>query len=152
MSATVRLKDIVDVLEMQFDEMPSFLDLDTGEVHTVSVDLIHEADASEDDEDTEDDDEEWKMAKRIAFLDRVLKLPTKFDVHEWNIMEEFSESVRRERIREELLDAIHGPGAFRSFKSAIRRHNIEQDWYAFRAEALRQIAIDWCEEHDIPWE
>ncbi len=152
MSATVRLKDIVDVLEMQFDEMPSFLDLDTGEVHTVSVDLIHEADASGDDEDTEDDDDEWKMAKRIAFLDRVLKLPTNFDVHEWNIMEEFSESVRRERIREELLDAIHGPGAFRSFKAAIRRHNIEQDWYKFRSEALRQIAIDWCEEHDIPWE
>ena len=82
MSATVRLKDIVDVLEMQFDEMPSFLDLDTGEVDTVSVDLIHEADASPDDEDAEDDDEEWKMAKRIAFLDRVLKLPTNFDVHE----------------------------------------------------------------------
>ncbi len=152
MSATVRLKDIVDVLEMQFDEMPSFLDLDTGEVHTVSVDLIHEADASEDDEDTEDDDEEWKMAKRIAFLDRVLKLPTNFEVHEWNIMEEFSESVRRERIREELLDSIHGPGAFRSFKSAIQRLNIEQDWYAFRAEALREIAIDWCEEHHLTWE
>ncbi len=152
MSATVRLKDIVDALEMQFDEMPSFLDLDTGEVHTVSVDLIHEADASEDDEDDEDEDEEWKMAKRIAFLDRVLKLPTKFDVHEWSIMEEFSNSVRRERIREELLDAIHGAGTFRSFKSAIWRHNIEQAWYAFRMEALKQIAIDWCEEHHITWE
>src|SRR6266851_2756391 len=110
MSATVRLKDIVDELEMQSDECPSFLDLDTGEVHTVSLDLVHEAEESEDDEDTEDDDEEWKMAKRIAFLDRVLKLPTKFDVHEWNIMQEFSDSVRRDRIREELLDAIHGPG------------------------------------------
>ena len=152
MSATVRLKDIVDVLEMQFDEMPSFLDLDTGEVDTVSVDLIHEADASPDDEDAEDDDEEWKMAKRIAFLDRVLKLPTNFDVHESDIMEEFSESVSRARIREELLDAISGPGAFRNFKSAIRRHNIEQDWDRFRTEALREIAIDWCEEHHIAWE
>jgi hypothetical protein len=128
------------------------LDLDTGEVHTVSLDLIHEADASEDDEDAEDGHEEWKMAKRIAFVDRVVKLPTNFEVHEWDIMEEFSESVRRERIREELLDAIHGPGAFRSFKSAIQRYNIEQDWYAFRSEALRQIAIDWCEEHHVTWE
>jgi hypothetical protein len=152
MSAVVRLKDIVDALEMQSDEYPSFLDLDTGEVHTVSVDLIHDADAAGDDEDTEDEDEEWKIAKRIAFLDGFLKLPTKFEVHEWNIMEEFSDSVRRERVREELLDAIHGPGAFRSFKSAIRRHNIEQDWYKFRTEALRQIAIDWCEEHHIAWE
>ncbi len=57
MSATVRLKDIVDELEMQFDECPAFLDLDTGEVHTVDLDLVHEAEESEDDEDTEDDDE-----------------------------------------------------------------------------------------------
>jgi hypothetical protein len=152
MSATVRLDDIVDALEMQFDEYLSFLDLDTGKVKTISCDLIHEADASEDDEDPEDDDPEWQIAKRAAFLDRVLKLPTKFDVHEWNIMQEFSTSVTSARIREELLDAIDGAGAFRSFKSAIRRHHIEQDWYTFRADALRQIAIDWCEQHHIIWE
>jgi hypothetical protein len=36
MPPTVLLKDIVDALEMQFDEYSSYLDLDTGKVETVS--------------------------------------------------------------------------------------------------------------------
>ena len=53
MPATVLLKDIVDELEMQFDEWPSFVDLDTGEVHSVSQDLLREA------EDSENEDGNW---------------------------------------------------------------------------------------------
>ena len=65
-------------------------------------------------------------------------------------MDEFSQSVRKRAVSEELRDAIHGPGAFRSFQSAIRRHRIEKDWYDFRAQALRDIAEGWCEDNDIP--
>ena len=70
----------------------------------------------------------------------------------WAIMEEFSLEVKSDGIREDLLRAIHGAGAFRMFKDTSRRHRIEAAWFAFRAEALRQIALDWCEEHDIVWE
>ncbi len=67
-------------------------------------------------------------------------------------MDEFSQSVKSARIREELLDAVHGAGAFRMFKSTIRRHHIESAWYKFREQALKQIAIDWCKENGIVWE
>jgi hypothetical protein len=67
-------------------------------------------------------------------------------------MEEFSEPVESGRIRNELLHAVHGAGAFRNFKDTLRRHRIEKAWFAFRAEALREIAIDWCEENDVVWE
>ena len=67
-------------------------------------------------------------------------------------MQEFSRSVKSARIREELLNAIHGSGAFRMFKDAVRRHGVEPDWFTFRAGALRQIAIDWCEENQVAWE
>ncbi|HTA69192.1 MAG TPA: hypothetical protein VK776_12970 [Bryobacteraceae bacterium] len=46
----VRLSDIVGALEMQFGESSSFLDLDTGQVKTVSRDLLLEAEESGDDE------------------------------------------------------------------------------------------------------
>jgi Uncharacterised protein family (UPF0158) len=55
-------------------------------------------------------------------------------------------------IGEDLLHAIHGAGAFRNFKDTLRRHGIESAWFAFRTEALRQIAQSWCEENDIVWE
>jgi len=92
-----------------------------------------------------------EVSKRIGATDRFIELPSKLDVNEWTIMEEFSESVKSPRIREELRDAIHGAGAFRQFRSTIRRHHIEKDWYAFRDNALREIAIEWCEENGISW-
>ena len=66
-------------------------------------------------------------------------------------MNDFSRSVESGGIREDLLNAIHRAGAFRNFKDSVRRHNIESAWFAFRAKALRQIAISWCEENGIAW-
>lgn len=148
MPATVRLDDIVDALEMQFDERSSFLDLDTGQVETVSHDLLREAEESGDDEEPSLpawQKQEWEIAKRIVSTDRFRKLPTKFEVHEWEIMQDFSHSVESDRTREDLLHAIHGAGAFRNFKDTLRRHRIESAWFAFRTEALSQIALNWCD-------
>jgi hypothetical protein len=155
MPATVKLNEIVDALEMQFDESSSFVDLDTGEVHTVSLDLLSQAEEPEDGEEPdlpEWQQAEWETAQRIVSTGRFEGLPTKFDVHEWAIMQDFAEGVKSARIRGDLLEALHGSGAFRNFKSALRRHGMEQAWYGFRTEALKQIAIDWCEEHKIAWE
>jgi hypothetical protein len=155
--ATVHPKDIVEALEIQFDERPAFLDRDTGEVYTVSTDLLHLVEECADDEEPglpEWQYPEWEIAKQVVFEFgvRFLKLPTKYEVHEWAIMEEFADSVESGRIRSDLLHAIHGPGAFRMFKDTLRRHRIEPAWFAFRDEALRAIAIGWCKEHHIVWE
>src|SRR6266566_4629408 len=146
MAATALLKDIVDALEMQFDESPSFLNLDTGQLETVSKDLLREAEESDDDEEPDLpawQKQEWETARRIVSTDRFLRLPTKFDVHEWSIMQDFAHSVESDRIREELLNALHGTGALRYFKDTLRRHRIEKAWFTFRDEALERIAIDW---------
>jgi Uncharacterised protein family (UPF0158) len=55
-------------------------------------------------------------------------------------------------IREDLLRAIRGAGAFQKFKDALRQHGIESGWFTFRTEAPRQIALSWCEENQIVWE
>ena len=155
MAKPAQLDDIVDALEMVFDESPSYLDLDTGEVETVSLELLREAEDGDDEEEPdlpEWQKAEWELAKRIVSSDRFERLPTKFDVDEWGIMRDFSENAKPEGIRRELLDAIHGAGAFRNFRAVVRRHRMEEAWDAFEGEALRQIAIDWCEEHQIEWE
>jgi uncharacterized protein UPF0158 len=64
-------------------------------------------------------------------------------------MQDFSYSVESDRIREDLLRAIHGAGAFRNFKDTLRRHRTELAWFPFRADALTQIALNWCEENRI---
>jgi hypothetical protein len=154
MLTTVRLDDIVEALEMLFDESASYLDLDTCQVVTVSKDLLRAAeDAGHEEPDLPTwQKDEWEIAERIVSTDRFRELPTKFDVHEWAIMQDFSRSLQSDSIREDLVRAIHGAGAFRSFKDTVRRHGIDSAWFAFRTEALRQIARNWCEENQIALE
>ena len=154
MSATVLLKDIVDALEIVSDELPSFLDLDTGKVETISRELLGQAEECGDDEEPDLpawQEKEWEVAKRIVFSDRFRKLPTNFEVHEWAIMRDFADSVGSERISEELSNSLHGKGAFRYFKDTLRRHGMDSAWFAFRTDALAQIARDWCEENHVEW-
>ena len=154
MPATVRLKDIVEALEMQSDETLSFLHLDTGQVQTVSRDLMREAEESPKDDELdlpEWQHPEWELVRQIVASSRFIRLPTKFDVHEWAIMRDFADSMESARIREDLQFAIHGAGAFRHFKCTLERYHIEPVWYRFRAEALREIATECCEENHIPW-
>jgi len=80
-----------------------------------------------------------------------LPLPSKFDIHEWAIMRDFTEDRSETRERAELLDAIHGAGAFRNFRRAIRLLRIEEEWYRFRQSALEELARDWLEDLGIPF-
>ena len=89
----------------------------------MSDDLLRRA---EDSVDVEPDlpawqEQEGEVAKEIVSTDRFRQLPTKFDVHEWAIMQDFVYSVPSGTIREDLLNAIHGIGAFRHFKDTLRR-------------------------------
>jgi hypothetical protein len=43
MPATAKLKDIVDALDVHFDESTYFVNLDTGELELVSEDILREA-------------------------------------------------------------------------------------------------------------
>jgi Uncharacterised protein family (UPF0158) len=156
MSAAVRLNDIVEALEMQLDETAAFLNLDTGQVEIISEDLLGDAEEADDEEEMPDLPEwqkrDWEVARQIVSTDRFKKLPSKFDVHESAIMRDFANSPDSGGARQDLLRAIHGAGAFRMFKDTLRRRNLESAWFAFRAEALRQIAIEWCEEKHVAWE
>jgi hypothetical protein len=156
MPATVKLKEIVDALDEQVEESTFFVNLDTGEVELVSKDIMREAEEFGDDDEEPDlpawQKPEWELAKRIVSTGRFQHLPSKFDVHEWSIMQDFALSIELGEIRDDLLDAIHGAGAFRNFKYALRVHRIESDWFEFRMDALKQIAIDWCKGNHVPWE
>jgi hypothetical protein len=152
-AAKANLAAIVDTLEALTDDSRAYFDPDTGEVFHVSLAMIGAAeDGVEEPDIPEWPEPEWELAQRIVASPRILKLPRKFEIHEWEIMRQFSLSLERNSIRADLLDAIDGPGAYRSFKNALRRHRIDQDWYDFRAEALRDIAAEWCADHGIAME
>ena len=78
-----------------------------------------------------------------------MRLPTRFEIHEWQTMDRFARWVDDERISEELGYALRGRGAFRMFKEAIHRLGVAEEWYEYRERALRRIAVEWCEANGI---
>ncbi len=87
----------------------------------------------------------------IVNWENYIELPNKWEINEYDIMEEFCGSIKNESISNALYSAIQGRGAFRRFKDAIIRFGVEGDWYKFREEALKQIAIECCEENEIKY-
>lgn len=149
----ISLKAVVDALEMADDEISCWLHPETGEILEIRDDEMRVVE----DEEPLDDRPDWERehlsrVREVVESDVRRQLPGKFDIHEWQIMKDFSQSRSDAGIRDQLLDAVHGSGAFRHFKSTIHRLNIQDDWYRFRDETLERIAREWPEEENLTWE
>ncbi|MCI0499814.1 MAG: UPF0158 family protein [Planctomycetales bacterium] len=152
MKPIVSIKDVVNEMDVPSDEHSAFLNRRTGELLTLSTE---ELSAAEEDDDI-DDYPEWQKdmiikAKEVISSDDYLPLPSKFDIHEYHIVEDFCCSVEDDKIRGELLDKIRGRRAFSRFKDAIKSHGLKEEWYRFRQEKLERIAIDWLEGNQISY-
>ena len=152
MEVAVSLKDIVDEMDVLSEEFSAFLNKKTGELVTLNSEDLSVA---EDDDDI-DGYPEWQQemiikARDVVSSDEYLPLPSKFDIHEYDIIENFCYSVKDDKIRKDLLYKIKGSGAFRRFKDAIHVHGIEEEWYRFRQEELEKVAIDWLEANQISY-
>ena len=153
MPIPVRLKDVVDELEILPQDATACINKKTGEIVAGSEE---DWDAVEDTDSEIDDYPDWQ--KEIIEQLRVaresedfIELPSKFDVHELQIMQDFCCALNFAPLREDLLDAIRGRGAFRRFHEMTRCHGLEEAWQDFRWKSLEQIAIHFLDEHKIPW-
>ena len=149
--AVVSLRDVVEALDLQSDELQSYLDPDTGEIVTFSEEEAQIAES-----DDWEDAPEWMReflpkVKRALEDDRMLELPDRVHIDEWRMMQDFAEEQEQCRCRPELLSAVHGAGAFRRFKDTIQRLGLEDSWYQYREAAFEQVAKEWLEENKIPY-
>jgi len=138
---------------MQFDESSAYLNTGDGEVYIVSHEELSAAEEGDPIEDFPDwQQQNIRIAQQIISGDNYIELPSKFDVHEYTIMEEFCYSVDESKISDALQIAIQGKGAFGRFKDACHRFGIIDQWYSYKTEALKGIAIVWCEENNLEYE
>jgi len=154
MAIHVKLADVIDGLESQSDESDSFLNKRTGEVVLITDEEMR---AAEDDEPIEDfpdwQQNQVRVAKEIiAETGDYIPLPTKFDINEYSMMERFCLSLDDPEISDVLYGSIKGSGAFRRFKDAIHKYDIADEWYSYRNDALKEIAIEWCRENGIEFD
>ena len=154
MAIRVKLDDIIEGLEFQSDESSSFLNTKTGEVVLITDYAMR---AAEDDEPLEEVPD-WEQdlvaiaGEILAETGQYIQLPTKYDIDEYSIMEKFCMSLNNQKISDILCDLISGSGAFRRFKDAVHKYDIEDEWYKYRDNAMKEIAIECCKENNIEFD
>lgn len=147
----VSLRDVVEALDLQSDELCSCLDRETGEIITFSEEEASIAESDEWDRAPEWMREYLPKVKRALEDDGMLELPDRAHIDEWRMMLDFAEEQEQCRCRPELVSAVHGSGAFRSFRDAIRRLGLEDAWSRYRGVAFERVAREWLEENNIPY-
>ncbi len=153
MESKVKISDIVGEMNMQPDEVPIYFDKSKGEFLHINERFFS---GIEDGKTKEDFSQDWEketfeQAKNVWGSDRYVRIPTNRDIHEWEIMKGFCYTVDDENVMNDLLNAIHGRGAFRMFKDKIRQYGIREDWFDFRDKEFAEIAKRWCESNDLEY-
>jgi hypothetical protein len=135
MPIPVSLQSVVEEMDVMNEDWVAYINRRTGQLVTI----------------TEYDREESTDALQAEESPDFIALPSKFDIHEYSIMERFCGSIPEVPHQQELFSIIRGGGAFRRFKDAIRRSGIEEQWYSFRQHAMESIASSFLDAHEIPY-
>lgn len=124
-------------------ETHSYLDLKTGQVATIV--------------DSRPEDEEKRQLVRKT-EGRFVHLDPASSREQYRWMERFVQSVTDDALRERLILAIDGKGAFRRFKDVLLSYPVERDrWFTYRANLLHIYINGWLEAQEIllgenpPW-
>ncbi|HEV2423579.1 MAG TPA: UPF0158 family protein [Terriglobia bacterium] len=154
MAVQVKLADVISALESAGDEDTSWLDRETGEVHLLTDEMMDYAEEGTPAEEIPG----WmrdpvEVAKQVQEdrLHRYLELPSKSEIHEWEIMDCFASSVKNESVQRALRNGIRGAGAFSRFKQLLEGYDLWKAWNKFRDARLREMAIEWCKDSGITW-
>ena len=132
----VKLSEVIDALEFTNDEIEYYYNLDNGEIFMSNIGEFENLNEDELDE----------------LFEKSIMLPTRYDINEYEMMEDFTETIEDTRLQNQLYISLNGSGAFRRFKDTCINYDIIDDWYKFRDEKYKEVAINWCKDNNIEFE
>jgi len=141
--ASINWSDLEIAFERNSPEQESFLDIENGDLLAI---VEGEPDAAA------------RRAKVANNPDRFVRVDPASSREQYRWMERFVNSVQDQALRERLLVAIDGKGAFRRFKDVLLAFPAERErWFAHRSELLHLHIQTWLEHMQIavasppPW-
>lgn len=120
-----------DAFENNAPEVHSYLHLGTGEVLRVVNGIA-----------------DPEMHARIASDSEYVRVEPVSSREQYRWMERFIPMVENEELKQKLMRAIDGKGAFRRFKDVLMGYIQEREqWFVFRSERLRVFMEAWLAAH-----
>lgn len=131
----VTLSKIVEGLEMVDDIIDCYYNPERDEIFLSNIGEYEEL--------TEDEIDE--------LFEESFILPTQYEINEYQIIVDFIDSIENPETKSNLQRIIQGKGAFRRFKDYCFEINIIQDWYKYKEEKYKEIAIEWCKQNELEY-
>lgn len=132
----LQLSEVIDALTFTNDEIEYYYNPDNGEMFMSNIGDFENLNEDELDE----------------LFEKSIMLPTRYDINEYEMMEDFAETIEDDRLQIQLYISLNGSGAFRRFKDTCINFDIIDDWYKFRDGRYKELAINWCKENNIKFE
>ena len=132
----VKLTEVIDALEFTNDEIEYYYNPDTEEIFMSNIGEIESLNEDELDE----------------LFEKSIMLPTRYGINEYEMMEDFAETIEDTRLQNQLYISLNGRGAFRRFKDTCINFDIIDDWYNYRDQKYKELAINWCKDNNIEFE
>ena len=98
MAVIVSLRDFIEEMDLMSDEATAYINRKTGELIT----LTHEELALAEDPEGAEDAPQWQKdllpkAREVLASEDFIPLPSKFEIHEWSIVEQLCPVTDRSR-------------------------------------------------------
>ncbi len=148
MAVVVSLVEMISEMAEIVDNHTAFLNRKTGEVLTMNDQKRALLENSQPVHDLSEGQHAVREAMESGDL---LELPSKFEHHEYSIVERFCQSINEPRQKKKLLKAIRSKRAFRDFQKVIGKLGIQERWIGFRNRELEELAVDWLDRNDIAY-
>lgn len=154
----VDIQKIIDELQMRFMDTTVYYNKVTGEILNVQDDDFRIVEDDDFENNTQDypawQREHLKEVYDLLYndIDNYIALPNNFEIKDSDIMEEFIETVSNNSKRIQLENCMWQKGMYRKFKDKLIEIGLENEYYRFYDEKLKEIAIEWCKENNLEYE
>jgi len=151
MKGAVKLSDIVESWTSTDPWTTFYLDKETGDIIPITHAEFFQAEKPFLAEPQPDGKPDVKRVARAILNrdDRYILIPSRYDLDEFAIMEQFCSSVEDDRVSEILSEALKDIRGVDVFEQALIRHGMVEDWHSHLQQELIVAAKEWCENNDI---
>jgi hypothetical protein len=150
MNATIKLSDLVQTMESQDDESELFVNRLNGEILIFSNEEIIIAEGGDDPTRFP----QWQreiieLANEALDNDDFIEMGAAHEIDDYAMMRDFCDSISDVVVVDQLHASIRGRGAFQHFRRCVEEFDLLEQWFAFKRDAYKKVAIEWCEENKI---
>ena len=126
-------------------EMKNYIDLTDGCITNIMDEFMLD-DITDNELEKYND---WQREMILTYRDHDLIEIESISTHEsFEIMESFADS-QPEDVCNGLFDALNRRHPFSNFQTAVRNLGVLQEWYDFKNNAEREIAVQWLKDNDL---